>query len=85
MGVGIPQEFIQIGATLYEVFYCDDSEQGADCDNEANDEEEDEVPLGERISLIPAYRPLLQSFPTKEDTCGSQWLHLVREMQSNLS
>ena len=84
MGVGIPQEFIHIGATLYEVFYCDDSEQGADCDDEANEEEE-EVPLGERISTIPACRPLLQSFPTKEDTCGSQWLHLVREMQSNFS
>ena len=77
VNAGIPQEFIQVAATLYEIFYCstDDDEDGAqpvgdDVQGEEREEDEgDETTLGERMTQFPSYRPLLSAFPTKEDAC----------------
>ena len=73
---GAPQDLVQCAATLYEHFHCTE-DQDEEPEEQADGEGEERT-LSEMVSAYPAYRCLLQAFPTKEDEHRKlSWPHRI--------
>ena len=74
---GVAQDLVQCAATLYEHFYCTEEDQDEEPEEQADGEVEERT-LSEMVSTYPAYRCLLQAFPTKEDEHRKlSWPHRI--------